>query len=749
MKKQRKSSLSTTVTIVTLLMVILSSSVIGILGYAMHRTTAIQYAAKNALDIATTVAAGIDPEQYAKTMAGGKNDAYWNSVKRFVNNVKVENGVKYLYIIDKKYDTQATYFIEARRPDEKDDAAVGKKEELSAFADEMYDTLKTGKKTQSAIYSSGTYGYLVSGFAPILDKDGNTIGVVGADTAMEAALADVDSFGIKIFVIIVTFLLLFGVLTLWFVRVTVKNPIKKIHDVSAGIAEGKMGLNIDIRLNNEIGDLARDFQKVVHTINDLIDSTTKTAKEQKEGNMDASIDDSAFTGAYHEMAVSINEMLHQNKQDTEEILLPINAIAKGDFHVAIRKFPGKKVGLSDAIESLTENLKTVSDDISLMTRSASVGDFSKRLDVNKYGGDWGSLANNLNYLLEAITEPIQESSVVLKQMSEGELGVKLSGDYKGDFALIKNSINATSTEIAVYITEIKNILAEIAGKNLSVDIQRNYVGQFNAIKDSINNIVYQFNLIFENISGSATEVAQGALQLERSSLELAREAEVQTNTVDELSHTIERISDQNGQNAANATRANEISTKAKQNAEEGNGQMKQMLTSMDSIKDASNNISKIIKVIEDIAFQTNLLALNAAVEAARAGQHGKGFAVVAEEVRNLANRSQQAVKSSAGLIADSIDRVNEGTKIANATAESLEAIMDSVSDVSTLVKEIKDSSSQQTESIEKLNQGLYHISEAVTKNSASSQEATSLSQVLSSQSADLKQLINGFKLKKR
>ncbi len=172
-----------------------------------------------------------------------------------------------------------------------------------------------------------------------------------------------------------------------------------------------------------------------------------------------------------------------------------------------------------------------------------------------------------------------------------------------------------------------------------------------------------------------------------------------------MTAAITEIAAQTRQNAANANQANELALNARDNAAQGNEQMQEMLDAMEGINESSANISKIIKVIDEIAFQTNILALNAAVEAARAGQHGKGFAVVAEEVRNLAARSASAAKETTDLIEGSIRKVQSGTKIANDTAQALNKIVEGVSQAAVLVGDIAVASNEQATGIAQVDQG--------------------------------------------
>jgi methyl-accepting chemotaxis protein len=264
---------------------------------------------------------------------------------------------------------------------------------------------------------------------------------------------------------------------------------------------------------------------------------------------------------------------------------------------------------------------------------------------------------------------------------------------------------------------------------------------------AIGKMVDNLNEVMSNINSSAEQVASGSRQVSSSSMALSQGATEQASSIEQLTASLEEISAQTKHNADSANEANALAEAAKSNAVQGNTQMKEMQKAMDEINVSSSNISKIIRVIDDIAFQTNILALNAAVERARAGQHGKGFAVVAEEVRNLAARSANAAKETADMIEGSIKKADDGTKIANHTAEALDKIVQDVAKVAGLVGDIAVASNEQASGIAQVNQGIMQVSQVTQTNSATSQESAAASEELSSQAEVLKSQVSKFKLR--
>jgi methyl-accepting chemotaxis protein len=207
-----------------------------------------------------------------------------------------------------------------------------------------------------------------------------------------------------------------------------------------------------------------------------------------------------------------------------------------------------------------------------------------------------------------------------------------------------------------------------------------------------------------------------------------------------------QIGSQTTKNAENSGVAKKLSDQSKNSAHLGNEQMKKMISAMDGINQSSEKISKIIKVIDEIAFQTNLLALNAAVEAARAGKHGKGFAVVAEEVRNLAARSAKAAQETTEMIEDSLQKVSNGTTITNETAKALDEIVSGTTKVSDLVNDISTASNEQALGISQIVTALGQIDQVTQRNTASAEESAAAAEELSGQATQLKGLVGRFKL---
>ena len=352
-------------------------------------------------------------------------------------------------------------------------------------------------------------------------------------------------------------------------------------------------------------------------------------------------------------------------------------------------------------------------------------------------------------IIRSIAEPSNQVRAALVGFSQGNLGVPVEFSGKNELGEMCDALRTSQKVLHSVIQDISETTGQMAKGNFDVELTATFPGDLAPIQQSVNQFVIRMSDTITNISQSASQVSAGSEQVSNSSQSLAQGATEQASAVEELAATINDISTSSKQTAASAEEAQTSVTQAAAQVNASNDYVKQLNVAMQNISGSSEEISKIIATIENIAFQTNILALNAAVEAARAGSAGKGFAVVADEVRNLASKSDEAAKATKDLIENSITAVREGADVVGKVTESLEQTTVLASGVSKLMDQVTEAVESQTTAISQITEGIDQISAVVQTNSATSEECAAASEELSSQANIMHQLMAEFKVGNR
>ncbi|MDD3570307.1 MAG: HAMP domain-containing methyl-accepting chemotaxis protein [Lachnospiraceae bacterium] len=347
-----------------------------------------------------------------------------------------------------------------------------------------------------------------------------------------------------------------------------------------------------------------------------------------------------------------------------------------------------------------------------------------------------------------IVTPIKKMEEVSSSLAESNFDISLPDLYlqkNDEIGSLSRSFVNIAENLKRIIKDISDVLYQMEQKNLDVEIDRNYTGDCAPIKQSINQIIYTYNQLLTQIHAIADEISIGSEQVSSIATNLAQGSTEQASSIEQMYSSFSTISHGVVSNAESVEKANNYITEVTSEILKCNEDMQQTHAAMTEIDFSSNEISKIIKIIDGIAFQTNILALNASVEAARAGLAGKGFAVVADEVRNLASKSADAAKQTTLLIENSILAIEKGKKITAITSESLNEVSKKINFVSQTIEAVHTDSNSQASNISEIDADMQMISSVIQNNSAIAEESAAASEELLAQVKILKELIDEFK----
>jgi methyl-accepting chemotaxis protein len=479
---------------------------------------------------------------------------------------------------------------------------------------------------------------------------------------------------------------------------------KSLADIKAAagrIASGDLEREVGLETRDELRDIGEAVNQVMQTVNGFAAATMEMNQRHDAGTISYRMDASQFPGAYGDLAAKVNELVAQHIRMNAHVVQVVAEYAKGNLAADIDRLPGEKAAITEAIDAVKQQLLGINGEIKTLVEAAAAGEFGVRGHDENYEHTFREMVAGLNRLMETCQGGLEEVSLVMGRVAQGDLTARMEGNYQGAFERIKQDTNATVEKLTAIVGDIRQTT------------------------DTINT--------------AAKEIAMG-------NTDLSQRTEEQASSLQQTASSMEEITSTVKQNADNARQANQLAESASQIAVKGGAVVGQVVGTMEAITSSSKKIVDIISVIDGIAFQTNILALNAAVEAARAGEQGRGFAVVATEVRNLAQRSANAAKEIKGLIGDSVEKVEVGSKLVADAGTTMDEVVKSVKRVTDIMAEITAASVEQSAGIEQVNQAVAQMDKVTQQNAALVEEAAAAAESMEEQAGGLSRTVGVFRL---
>lgn len=462
----------------------------------------------------------------------------------------------------------------------------------------------------------------------------------------------------------------------------------------------------------------------------LIREITAMADAHKQGIISHFIPLDEITGEIRAVAEGANEMVAGHIATKKKILACMTELANGNLDAPIEQFSGERFFINDAVEAIRAAMKVVKADVDKLTERTRAmseahanGIISHYIDTSGMTPELAFVANGTNTMVQQHIETKKKILACVGEFAKGNFDAPVE-KFSGERFFINDTIEDIRSAFKRVTAEIERFCIAVDTGDLAIEVKpEGFTGEYRNIITTMESALVSLNKTISTASEQVGQVAITVEQMTQSSQSLATNSQITSSSVDEVSSSAEETNAQVRANASAADNAAKLVGTTAEVANNGNQKIAEMVAAMEGIRVSSQDIAKIIKVIDEIAFQTNLLALNAAVEAARAGQHGRGFAVVAQEVRNLAGRSAKAARETSELIEDASTRVHSGVRIADEARESFTRIATDIQEVQTLVRDIAVASSEQSRGVTQINEAIGEVAKAAL---ATSQQADEL-----------------------
>ncbi|MGV7166038.1 methyl-accepting chemotaxis protein [Xanthomonas citri] len=495
--------------------------------------------------------------------------------------------------------------------------------------------------------------------------------------------------------------LLLGAAIAFLLTRSVVLPLRQSLRLAQRINDGDLRSQDAATGNDESGQLLRAMQQMQRRLQEVISAQRSMAARHDAGEISYRTDPQGFPGEYGDMVQDTNALVHAHVQTQLRMTQVMGSYAVGDLTQDIEQYPGEKSAITATMQQVKRNLQAINAQIQELTQAACAGDFALRGKAETFEHDFRLMVENLNTMMATSDTNLASVSGLLRAIADGDLTVRMSGNFHGVFASMRDDANSTVHRLTDIVTRIQTTS--------------------------------------NSIGFAAEDIASG-------NQELAQRSEQQAASLEETAASMEELTSTVKQNAEHAARANRLARGAAAIATEGRDVVGQVIEQMSGIEAASRRIADIISVIDGIAFQTNILALNAAVEAARAGEQGRGFAVVASEVRTLSHRSSDAAKEIKRLIDDSVQRVADGSTLVHTAGTTMGEVVTSVQHVTDIMAHIAAASQEQAGGIEQVNHTIAQMDESTQHNVRLVEAASTAACALEQHSTQLTRAVEVFKV---